>query len=40
MKEESEKPPLFKSWKGWYITLVAALVVLIALFYWFTVSFS
>ncbi len=32
-------PPLFKTWKQLYITLVVYLLALIVLFYWFTVFF-
>jgi len=35
-----EKPPLFNSWRGWYVLVLGVLVVEILLFYWLTVSFS
>ena len=40
MSNSEEKPPVFKSWKGWYITLIGVLSVLILLFYLFTNHFS
>ncbi len=33
-------PPIFSTWKQLYAVLVAYLVVLIILFYWFTVSYK
>lgn len=39
-KNEDEKVPLFKSWRQWYIFLVAFLVLLIILFYLFTKKFA
>lgn len=38
--DNKEKPPLFKSWTGWYVFVVAFLVVLIVLFYLFTQKFA
>lgn len=35
-----EKPPIFKSWKIWYISLLIYLAALIALFTLFTKSFE
>lgn len=40
MDKADEKPPVFKTWKGWYITLVIVLVVQIILFIYFTKYFS
>lgn len=37
---EDEKVPLFKSWTAWYVLVLAFLVVLIALFSFFTNYFS
>jgi len=37
---ENEKPPLFKSWKGWYLLLMVALVAEILLFFTFSSYFS
>lgn len=37
---DSEKVPVFKSWKGWYWLLAIVLVVQITLFYLLTVSFQ
>ncbi len=33
-------PPFVKSWKQLYGLVIAALVLLIVLFYWFTITFS
>jgi hypothetical protein len=35
-----EKPPLFKSWKGWYWLVILFLVTLIIFFYFFTKLFA
>jgi len=32
-------PPIFKTWKQLYTVLIAYLIMLILLFYWFTLSF-
>lgn len=40
MHETDERPPVFKSWKGWYVTLVAVLIAQIILFIYFTKYFS
>lgn len=37
---DSEKPPVFNSWKGWYILLLGTLAALVGLFYLFTQYFS
>lgn len=37
---EDEPPPLFKSWSGWYVLVLATLLALIALFYAFTKAFE
>jgi len=39
-ERENNKPPFFKNWNGWYISLIAFLVVLIVLFYLFTENFK
>lgn len=36
----NDKPPVFKTWKGWYNLLIVSLAVLVVLFYWFTKHFS
>lgn len=36
----SEKPPVFKSWKGWYIFLLTVLALQIILYYWLTLRFT
>ena len=38
--DEAEASPLFKSWSGWYISLMIYLTALIALFYLFTKAFE
>jgi hypothetical protein len=35
-----EKPPIFKNWKRVYAFVLAVFVVLVILFYAFTVTFS
>ena len=40
MQETDERPPVFKSWKGWYATLVVVLIAQIILFIYFTKYFS
>lgn len=36
----SEKPPVFKSWKRWYVLVLGVLVLQIILYYWLTRSFA
>ena len=36
---QDEKPPVFKSWSGWYWLLIGVLVLQIILFYWLTATF-
>lgn len=38
--EESEKPPLFKSWMGWYILVLGVLVFQVIIYHLLTVAFS
>jgi hypothetical protein len=35
-----DKPPLFGSWRKWYIVVLAALVIQMVVYYWLTRSFS
>jgi hypothetical protein len=35
-----DKPPVFKSWRGWYWLVLGVLAVQIILFYWLTNSFK
>lgn len=35
-----EKPPVFKSWSGWYALLLGALLFQIVLYLWLTLLFS
>jgi hypothetical protein len=37
---DSEKPPLFKSWAGWYILILGVLFVQIIVYYLLTLRFS
>jgi len=37
---KNDKPPLFKSWTGWYVLVILFLVTLIVLFKLFTKKFS
>jgi hypothetical protein len=39
MEEIQEKPPVFKSWKGWYWLLMAVLVIQIIVYLMITQSF-
>jgi hypothetical protein len=39
-EEKIDKPPVFRSWKGWYIFLLAFLGGQIILFYWLTRLYS
>jgi hypothetical protein len=40
MTDEKEHIPLFKSWTAWYVAVLAVLLLLIGLFYWFTKHFA
>lgn len=40
MEKPNERPPVFKSWSGWYILVIGVLVILILLFNSFTKFFS
>jgi Mg2+ and Co2+ transporter CorA len=35
-----EKPPVFNSWRSWYVLVVGFLAALIVFFYFFTKYFS
>lgn len=37
--EEADKPPLFRTWTGWYALILSALVVQIILYRILTVAF-
>jgi hypothetical protein len=39
MKEDQEKIPVFKTWKQWYIVVLAILVIQIVLYYIVTQSY-
>lgn len=38
--EEEDKVPFFKSWSAWYVLVILALIVYIALFYFITYAYS
>ncbi len=40
MKKDDDKAPLFNSWTGWYVLLIAFLVLQIILFSLFTNYFQ
>ncbi|HRP31984.1 MAG TPA: hypothetical protein PKV73_08835 [Agriterribacter sp.] len=40
MHEPDERPPLFKGWNTWYLTVAGMLVLMIILFHYFTKYFS
>ena len=37
---DHERPPVFGTWRGWYIFLIAVLVAQIAIYYWLTLRFA
>lgn len=37
---EEEKPPILKSWNRIYFIVFLNLIILMILFYWFTVTFE
>jgi len=37
---DEEKPPLFRAWRGWYLTLIIVLLVQIIFYYWLTRLFA
>jgi len=40
MQQDDSKPPLFKKWNGWYVSVILFLGLLILLFYLFTKYFE
>jgi hypothetical protein len=40
MEKQKEKIPLFKSWKGWYILVLAVLLALVLFFEWITKTYA
>ena len=40
LPSENEKIPVFKKWSHWYVMVIAFLVLLILLFYFFTKHFA
>lgn len=39
-KPEDGLPPFVRNWRQLYVLIIASLIVLIALFYWFTITFQ
>lgn len=39
-KDVADNPPVFNSWKKWYIIVLTVLVVQIVFYYWLTSLFS
>jgi len=39
-KHDNNKPPLFRSWNGWYAFVIGFLLLLIILFYLLTKRFA
>ncbi len=37
---DEEKPPLFRTWRGWYLALIVALLAQIIFYYWLTRLFA
>lgn len=37
---ESDKPPVFKTWRHWYGLVLGILITQIILYYWLTHSFE
>jgi hypothetical protein len=35
-----DKPPLFRSWRGWYTLVLVSLMIMILLLYAFTIAFA
>lgn len=38
ISEEQDKPPVFRSWNGWYWLVGIVLAVQIVIYYWLTIS--
>lgn len=39
MSEQEEKPPVFSSWKGWYVLVMSAALVQLIIYFLITNSF-
>ena len=39
-QQDNDKAPFFKNWNYWYVLVIAFLVLLIILFYFFTKHFE
>jgi len=37
---QEERPPFFKSWKGWYWLVIGVLAVQVVLYYLITIHFA
>lgn len=40
MNEDEGKPPVFKTWRGWYALILGALLFQLGLFLWLTLHFK
>lgn len=38
--EEDNKPPVFNSWRGWYVLVMSTMAILVILLYLFTQAYS
>jgi len=38
--DDSEKPPLFKSWTGWYVLVLSVLVAQVIIYRFITMVFA
>jgi hypothetical protein len=37
---QKDPPPVFKSWRQWYLLVLAVLAVQIIMYYWLTAAFQ
>ncbi len=35
-----EKPPVFKSWRSWYVLILAVMLVQVIFYFWLTQQFA
>jgi hypothetical protein len=40
MSTSEDKPPVFASWRGWYLLVLGTLALQMLLYYWLTQSFA
>ncbi len=38
--ETEGKPPVFKTWRHWYLLVLSVLLIQVLLYYWLTQSFA